>query len=131
MLENNVVLSLKNGGTPINANFVRIDVVGNRSLYHGPEHSNIARNTMNFYRTPVKKSGNFLGVMKSAVKFTRDLDVLNAVGDPIVSPEIGEISFSIPVGATEGEVNVLLDHILAMVEGQRAIIKRTLFGPEI
>lgn len=131
MLENNITLSLKNGGTPVDAVFVRIDVNGNRSLYHGPGHSNIARNTVNFYRTPVKKSGNFLGVMKSAIKVTQDLDVLNAVGDPIVSPEIGEVSFSIPVGATEAEVDRLLDHLLAMVDGQRAVVKRTLFGPEI
>lgn len=131
MLENTITLALPNGGTPTNAVFTRIDVFQNRSLYHGPGHSNTARNTMGFYRTYPKKTGNFLGVMKSASKITKDLEVLNAVGEPIVSPMIADISFSVPVGATEAEVDVLLDHLEAQVEGQRAILKRTLFGPEI
>lgn len=131
MLENTITLALPNGGNPINSIFTRIDVFQNRSLYHGPSHSNTARKTMGFYRTYPKKTGNFLGVMKSAVKITFDLDVLNAVGDPIVSPMIGEISFSIPVGAVEAEVDLLLDHLEALVEGRRAELKRTLFGPEI
>lgn len=69
--------------------------------------------------------------MKSATKITKDLSVLNAVGEPIVSPMIADISFSVPVGATAAEVDILLDHLEAQVEGQRAILKRTLFGPEI
>lgn len=131
MLENTINLALPNNGTPVDAIFTRIDVFQNRSLYHGPGHSNTARNTLGFYRTHPKKTGNFLGVMKSATKVTRDLDVLNAVGESIVSPMIAEISFSVPVGATEAEVETLLDHLEAQVEGQRAILKRTLFGPEI
>lgn len=131
MLENTITLALPNGGNPVNAGFTRIDVFQNRSLYHGPNHSNTARETLGFYRTYPKKTGNFLGVMKSATKITKDLSVLNAVGEPIVSPMIADISFSVPVGATAAEVDILLDHLEAQVEGQRAILKRTLFGPEI
>lgn len=131
MLENEITLALPNGGTPVNAIFKRIDVLQNRSLYHGPGHFPTARNTMGFYRTPSKRVGNFLGVMKSALKYTHDLQVLNAVGETITSPMIGEMSFSIPVGATEVNVDLTFDHLEALIEGQRAIVKRTLFGPEI
>lgn len=131
MLENTITLALPNGGSPVNAVFTRIDVFQNRSLYHGPGHSNTSRKLLGFYRTPAKKSGNFLGVMKSATKVTMDLAVLDALGATITSPQIGEISFSVPIGATETQVDTLLDHLEAQIEGQRSILKRTLFGPEI
>lgn len=131
MLENEITLALPNGGTPANALFKRIDVVQNRSLYHGPGHSPIARNTLGFYRTPSKKVGNFLGVMKSSMKHTMDIQITNAVGETVTSPQIGELSFSIPVGATELSVDKTFDHLEALLESQRAVCKRTLFGPEI
>lgn len=131
MLENTITLALPNGGSPINAVFTRIDVYQNRSVYHGPGHSNTSQNQVNFYRTPAKVSGNFLGMMKSAVKATKATTVTNALGASIVVPRIGEVSFSVPVGATEANVDDLFDHLESLVEGQRAVLKRTLFGPEI
>lgn len=131
MLPSEITLALPNGGSPVNAVFNRIDVFQNRSVYHGPGHNPLMRNTVGFYRTPSKKVGNFNGVMKSAIKSTRDLSVPNAIGNPTISPAIGEVSFSIPIGATEADVNTTFDHLEALLEGQRAICRRTLFGPEI
>lgn len=131
MLENTITLFLNNGGTPINAVFARIDVFQNRSVYHGPGHSTVSPNLLNFYRTPSKASGNFLGVMKSAAKVTKATTVMNALGVATIVPRIGEMSFSVPVGATEANVDDLFDHLEGLIEGQRAVLKRTLFGPEI
>lgn len=131
MLDSTITLALPNGGTPLNEAFTRIDQVGNRSIYHGAGHSPVSRKTLGFYRTLPKKSGNFLGVMKGATKFTMDNTVVNAVGESIVAPSIAEISFSIPVGVTETEFDDVLDRLEAQVEGQRAILKRLLFGPEV
>lgn len=131
MLPDTITLALPNGGTPVNSDFKRIDVLSNRSVYHGPGHNTLSRVTLGFYRTPSKKIGNFNGVMKSAAKATLDIEVQNAIKETIVAPQIGEMSFSIPVGATELQVNRLFDHLDALVHGQRAIILRTLFGPEI
>lgn len=131
MLENTITLALPNGGTPQDAIFQRIDVFQNRSVYHGPGHSTTSPNTMTFYRTPSKVSGAFLGVMKSAAKVSKATIVPNNIGVNITAPRIAEVSFSVPVGATEANVDDLFDHIEALIEGQRAILKRTLFGPEI
>lgn len=131
MLDSTITLALPNGGTPINEIYTRIDQVGNRSLYHGSGHSAVLRKTLGFYRTLPKKSGNFLGVMKGATKVTIDQTVVNAVGDPIVAPSIAEMSFSIPIGVTESEFDAILDRLEAQVEGQRSILKRLLFGPEV
>lgn len=131
MLPDTITLALPNGGTPVDKAFARIDVLQNRSVYHGPAHTTLMRQTLGFYRTPSKRIGKFNGVMKSAAKVTLDINVPNAIGETVVSPQIGELSFSVPVGATEVNVDLLFDHIEALIEGQRAIMKRTLFGPEI
>lgn len=130
MLENNLTLTLANGGTPVNISIARIDVLQNRSVYHEPTHSTTMRKTVGFYRTLPKRNGDFLGVAKSALKSTVDLTVQNAKGESIISPAIGEISFSIPIGATESDLDHLLDRLEALIKS-RAIIKRTIFGPEI
>lgn len=131
MLDATITLALPNGGTPINEAFSRIDQVGNRSLYHGAGHSPTSRKTLGFYRSLPKKSGNFNGVMKGATKLTMDHSVLNAVGDTIVAPAIAEVSFSLPVGMTEAQFDGVLDRLEAQIEGQRSILKRLLFGPEV
>lgn len=130
MLDNTIVMTLPNGGTPVNVNITRIDVLQNRSVYHEPTHSTTMRKTVGFYRTLPKRSGDFLGVAKSAVKSTLDMTVANAKGEPVVSPMIGEISFSIPIGAVEADIDSLLDRLEALIKS-RSVIKRTLLGPEI
>lgn len=131
MLDDTITLALPNGGSPVNEVAKRIDVLTNRSVYNLAGHSPSMRKTLGFYRTPAKRVGKFLGVMKSAVKVTLDNDVVNAEGSPLVSPMIADIGFAVPIGSTEAEVDGLLDRVEALVEGQRAILKRTLFGPEI
>lgn len=130
MLDNTITLTLPNGGTPVDVPIARIDVLQNRSVYHEPTHSTIMRKTVGFYRTLPKRSGDFLGVAKSAVKSTLDMTVANAKGEPVVSPMIGEISFSIPIGAVEADIDNLLDRLEALIK-RRSVIKRTLLGPEI
>lgn len=130
MLENTLTLSLPNGGTPVNCVITLIDVLNNRSMYHEPTHITTMRKTVGFYRTPSKRSGNFLGVAKSAAKSTVDISVLDAVGNQVVSPMIGEISLSIPIGATEADIDTLLDRLDALVS-RRDVIKRQVMGPEI
>lgn len=131
MLPDTITLALSNGGTPVDEAYSRIDQVGNRSLYHGVGHSPTNRKTLGFYRTLPKKAGNFNGVMKGATKLTMDHSIVNAVGDTIVAPAIAEVSFSIPVGVTEAELDGVLDRLEAQIEGQRSILKRLLFGPEV
>lgn len=130
MLENTLTLSLPNGGTPVNMTITRIDVFQNRSVYHEPTHSTTVRRTVGFYRTLPKRSGDFLGVSKSAAKTTMDLSVLDAKGATITAPAIGEISFSVPIGATEAAIDSLLDRLDALISN-RTVIKRTILGPEI
>lgn len=130
MLENTLTLSLPNGGTPVNMTITRIDVFQNRSVYHEPSHSTTMRKTCGFYRTLPKRSGDFLGVSKSAAKSTVDIAVTDAKGATVTAPMIGEISFSVPIGATEAAIDTLLDRLDALISN-RSVLKRTILGPEI
>lgn len=131
MLPETVTMVLPNNGTPVNEVATRIDVAGNKSIYNLAGHSVVKRKTVNFYRSYPKRTGDFNGVMKSSCKFTLDEDVANAVGETIVAPMIGEVNLSVPVGLTEAKVDGILDRIEAYIEGQRPLIKRQLFGPEV
>lgn len=131
MLPESITLALPNGGTPVNEIATRIDVFTNRSSYNLAGHSPALRKQLGFYRTLPKRQGKFLGVTRSAVKVTLDIDVPNSVGEPTVQPLIADLGFAVPIGATEAEFDGLLDRVEALVKAQRAILKRTIFGPEI
>lgn len=76
----------------------------NKSTYIGPAHSAVSRQTINFYRTPAKKSGNSYGVEKAAIKVTLDVDVDTVDGAGTTkAPLIAEVSFAMPVGTTDAE----------------------------
>lgn len=118
MLPNTITLAvdLLNNGTPSNEAFSRLEELVNRSTYRGPNHSTAARNIKQFYRTLPKRSGNFLGASKVAVKFTADKTVAGADGNDIVSPLIGGVEFSIPVGATAEDCKALRQRIIASLD---------------
>jgi hypothetical protein len=56
------------------------------------------------YRSPAKKNGEYLGTSRVSIKFTEDISVDNATGDgTIVAPDIIEVNFATPVGATPAD----------------------------
>lgn len=133
MLSNNVVITLDNGGTPSTVTFDRVqDFNNNRSVYMAASHTPLMRHTLGFTTTTPKRSGKFLGAMKAAVKVTKDLSVADASGLPYVTPGIGNVEFSLPVGCLGSDIDMLLDHMEAILkqEDTRALIKRQLLRSE-
>lgn len=107
-LANELTISVDaaNDGNPADFVFENRDKVGNRSVYLGPSYTPELREELAFYRTYPTKSGNFKGVLKSAVKYTADQEVPGVDSSTTLTvPAIVEVSFSIPVGA---DVAVLL-----------------------
>lgn len=131
MLENTVTLTLPNGGTPVEKVATRIGVVSNdRSTYNIAGHTTLSRKMLSFGRTYPKRNGAFLGVARGNIKITLDRSVLDAKGATIVSPDILDISMSIPVGADDATVDVVVDYLAALA-ARRDLIKRLILGPEI
>lgn len=75
----------------------------NSSTYRTASHVEDAPDTVKFYRTPAKKSGDYMGSQKVSVKRTKTQTVLSAAGLNVKAPFIGELSFSVPVGVTNAE----------------------------
>lgn len=90
-----------NTGSPADETFSRRDEFQNRSVYIGSDHLPEARNELTLYRTYPTKSGNFKGTLKSAMKFTQDIEVPGEDSNTsLTAPMIVEVSFSLPVGVT-------------------------------
>jgi hypothetical protein len=126
MLDNNLTLSvdLLNNDTTADIDFVRVDVFPNRSIYKSDEDSYVLRDTLGFYRTLPKRSGNSLGVKKGAFKITQDQSVPGV--DPTTSntaPEIIEVAFNSPVGSTPATRMIMRQRAIALLDND-ALMER-------
>ena len=123
MLDNTLTLAVDedNDGDTTNVVAVRSEEYLHRSLYTLPEHTLAKRATLGFYRTPVKASGNDLGVAKSATKITEDLEVLNRVGETVIKPAIANADFSFPVGISAVDAMRLRQRLIAVIDHALAV----------
>lgn len=109
-------VDLLNSGVKTDKVFSRFEEYLNRSVYIGEGHSLTAKNTLNLYRTMPKVSGNFRGTAKSAVKFSRDIEITGIDGTTVVAPQIIEVSFSNPVGVTPAQTLEQRQYALALLD---------------
>lgn len=119
MLENTITISvdLLNNGTFTPAEFTRVDVFTNRSLYKSEEDSYVFRDTLGFYRTLPKRSGNSLGVVKGAFKLTKDISVPGVDATTSnTAVELFDVSFSSPVGSTPETRRIMRQRAIALLD---------------
>lgn len=98
----------------------------NKSTYRTAGHNiDGVTDLLQFYRTPAKRSGDFLGVEKVALKRTLSLEVTTASGLDTVAPSIWDLNFAFPYGMTTAQK---LDRIMDLIglvtsnEGKAALI---------
>lgn len=111
-----LAVDLLNTGSTTNEVFTRHEEQINRSTYIGPEHTVASPNTMQFYRTLPKRSGDYLGSAKVSIKFTASRVVDSATGLDIKAPDIAEVSFSIPVGVTAAQMKATRQRLIAALD---------------
>jgi hypothetical protein len=113
-----LTVDLANDGTTADQTYSRFDKTGNKSVYIGAAHVPEARDMFALYRTPPTRSGNFKGVSKSAVKFTEDVSIAGYdSATTLTAPMILDVSFSIPVGATDAQAEELRQRAIAFLDG--------------
>lgn len=96
-----------------------------KSTYRTAAHTESVPDTFQFYRTPAKRSGDFLGVQRVSVKRTRTRTVQSAAGLDVKAPQVDELSFSIPIGVGNSDkLASLMEWIgfLSSTEGKAAMI---------
>jgi len=119
MLDNTITLpvDILNNGTPTNRVYTRYQEFLDRSVYKGPAHTLSNRDTLGFYRTPIKANGANNGTAKSAGKLTQDITVPGKVASTdVVLPMIGNFDFSIPVGATAAQTLEFRQRLIAVLD---------------
>lgn len=97
-----------------------------KTVYHTGSHSMVAPDTLSFHRTSPKRSGDFLGVQRVAVKRTRTVPVDNAAGLETKVPNVEELAFSLPIGMTDAQkISAVMEWIgfLSSNEGKDAMIR--------
>lgn len=131
MQSNEITLSVNednDDGTTAEVDHVyqRYEEYLNRSIYIGETHVPAARDTIGMYRTFPKTNGNFKGVEKTSLKFTKDIVVDGVDGlAQLTSPLIGEVSFSMPVGATDAEKVLLRMKMVAAIANDGMMVPLT------
>lgn len=129
MLPNELVLSVDpaHDSNPQDETYSKVkeDSSLGRSVYTGADHSLTMRETLTVSAREPIPSGQFRGVAKSSIKFTEDLTIPNALGDDIVAPQIGEISFSLPVGTTAAQAMHLRQRLVAALNSESFITTLT------
>lgn len=106
-----------NNATVVAEVYDRRDEFQNRSVYIGADHLPEERNELVLYRTYPTKSGNFKGTLKSALKFTQDIEVPGVDSSTnLTVPMICEVSFSLPVGVTAAEACHIRQRVIAALD---------------
>lgn len=119
MQPNEITLAVDvlNNGTTVNEVYSRFDVNQNRATYIGGSHAAENRDSFTMYRSFPTKSGNFKGVQKTSVKFTKDHEVPGVDGvATLTAPVIVEINFSVPVGVTAAQLKTVRQRALALLD---------------
>lgn len=119
MLDNVITLSVdeqNDGVGPVNHVYTRFEENLNRTTYIHSTHTLSAKDTLSFYRTLPKPSGNFKGVAKTATKFSKDITVLGADGSNVTAPIIVEVSVSLPVGATAAQALIARQKAVSLLD---------------
>lgn len=119
MQPNTIVLPVDvlNNGTPVNETYTRFEEFQNRATYIGASHTPDNRDTLSLYRSFPTKSGNFKGVSKTSMKFSKDMAVDGVDSSTsLTAPIIIEISVAVPVGVAAADVLKARQRALALLD---------------
>jgi hypothetical protein len=93
----------ENDASSISAAFTKFDQTSTLSIYTGPNHTFLQRETLSFQRTLPRKEGDFLGFKRSSIKTTVDVDCVNDAGEVSKVPVIITTKAAVPVGAVDAQ----------------------------
>jgi hypothetical protein len=117
MLSNTITVQNDLTGTPVDQPFRRFEESQHRTIYISTlDHSLESRHTLTLSRTLPTRTGNYLGTGKPFMKLTKDISVAGADSTTTVkAPLIGDIGFSIPVGASDEDKAELYDNMVSLL----------------
>lgn len=121
MLDNTITLAVDEdhdgGSTTVNVDHVynRFDQYQNRTVYTSEAHTLSIPDTLTFYRTFPKTSGNYPGQAKVAAKFSTQQTIPGVNGENVTGPFLVEMSFSMPVGTSSATMLLMRQRASALL----------------
>lgn len=125
MQANTITLAVDvlNDSNTVNHVFSRFDEYQNRTVYTEAGHQLTLRDTLSFYRTFPKASGNFKGTAKTTLKFSKDYAVTGVDGvASLIAPLIVEVSFSVPVGVIAADQLIGRQRAIAILDDDAVMV---------
>lgn len=93
-----------------------VDRVGGKGTYRFSSHTDSMRHLLTLIRKAPVVQGASKGVRHSTIRITKDLSVESTeVGVDIVKPYTLELSFHVPVGATDAEINAEIINLVNFI----------------
>lgn len=113
-----VAVDVLNNGTTTNKIYQRFDdSTPNKSLYVTSVHTMMSRDTLALFRTFPKPSGNFAGVSRTTIKFSRDVIVPGVDSTTNQTSQIiAEVNFSIPVGINAAQTKEVRQQVIGLLD---------------
>jgi len=125
MQANTITLAVDelNNASTTNHVYSRFDEYQNRTVYTEAIHQLTLRDTLSFYRTFPKASGNFKGTAKTTLKFSKDyaVDGVDGVAS-LIAPLIAEVSFSVPVGVTAAAQMIARQRCISILDDDTVMV---------
>jgi hypothetical protein len=87
-------------------NFYEV-VDGVKAVYHGPDHTDTNRQTLEFIRTEPKRSGVDFGVRRGFIRLTEDTTVVNSDASSKKAQIVTNASINWPVGYTSTTLDLI------------------------
>ena len=103
------------GTTMVSNPYTRKILGANNTTYYGANNSFLMRDQIKFFRSFPTANADFNGVAKGSMKTTKDVEVLNKLGETIVAPIIIETKVSTPVGVADADFTDAYETHLALV----------------
>lgn len=125
MLSNTITLpvDVANNGTLVDKIHTRDEVTPGKVLYYGPERTPTHADLLTILRTKAVRSGNFFGVHKNRIKFSKDFNVPTAeVGKEVQQPFIMDLYISKPVGVSDAQITERLQTLRAFLDHAEAML---------
>jgi hypothetical protein len=93
--------------------YVFYEVVdGVKAVYHGPNHTDTNRQTLEFIRTEPKRSGTDFGVRRGFIRFTEDTTATTSDASSKKSQIVSNASINWPVGYTSTASDLIKDQLM-------------------
>lgn len=123
---NDIILNVDtaNNGTTTEETFSLVRPEEGKATYMLDGSALADKEQLTLFASLPKRSGNFLGVVRSSVKATKAISVPSTVsGEDLTSEIIAQVNFSVPEGTTLADLVHIRQRLVAMLDSDALMLE--------